>query len=105
MKSRIKLFPKAERILKQVGEQIKLARLRRDMSIVELAERSKISKSTILLIENGSPSTSIGAYMQALFVFVLESDFLYLAKDDELGRKLQDAKLVTKKRASKKGLQ
>lgn len=103
MKSKIKLFPKAERILVQVGEQIKLARLRRDMSIAELAERSKISKSTILLIEKGSPSTSIGAYMQALFVLGLEADFLYLARDDELGRRLQDAKLVTRKRASKKG--
>lgn len=101
MKSKVKLFPKPERILKQVGEQIKLARLRRDMSIEQLAIRSGISKSTILNIEKGSSTTSIGAYMQALFILGLENDFLLLAKDDELGRKLQDAKLVTKKRATK----
>lgn len=55
MKSKIKFFPKAERILKQVGEQIKLAQLKRDMSIAKLAERSKNSKYTILLIEKGYP--------------------------------------------------
>jgi len=95
------LFPKANRILKQVGENIKLARLRRNMSAKSLSERAGISRGTMLQIELGAPSVSIGLYMQVMFILSLENDFLNLAKDDILGRKLQDAGLTIKKRTSK----
>ncbi|MFI3291334.1 MAG: helix-turn-helix transcriptional regulator [Opitutales bacterium] len=96
------IFPRLERILEQMGENIKLARLRRDMSAESLAQRADISRSTLLSIEKGRGSVSIVNYMQVLFVLGLEKDFLLLAKDDELGRKIQDAKLIVKRRSSKK---
>jgi transcriptional regulator with XRE-family HTH domain len=78
-----------------------LARLRRKLSAEQVSERANISRPTLLFIEKGSESTSIGAYLQVLVVLVLEKDLLKVAQDDQLGRKLQDAQLLTKERAPK----
>lgn len=96
------LFPKLQRILNQLGENIKLARLRRRLSTEQISERANISRSTLWLIEKGSPGVSIGNYLNVLFVLGLEKDFLNIANDDELGRKLQDAGLIVKERAPKR---
>ena len=96
------LLPKLNKILVEVGENIKLARLRRKLSSEQVAERSNISRPTLSSIEKGSATVSIGAYLQVLFVLGLEKDFLMVAKDDELGRKLQDANLSPKERAPKR---
>jgi transcriptional regulator with XRE-family HTH domain len=96
------LFPKLQRILSEVGENIKLARLRRKLSSAQVAERAGIGRSTLVKIEQGHPGVSMGNYMNVLRVLGLEQDFLLLAKDDELGRKLQDAQLIIKERAPKK---
>jgi transcriptional regulator with XRE-family HTH domain len=96
------ILPKGLRILQELGENIKLARLRRNYTSKQVAERANISRNTLTSIENGSESVSIGAYFSVLTVLGLENDFLLLAKDDLLGRKLQDAKLSIRERASKK---
>jgi transcriptional regulator with XRE-family HTH domain len=96
------LLPKHKKILEELGEHIKLARLRRKFSAEQVAERANISRPTLTAIEKGSESVSIGLYLQVLLVLGLEKDLLLLAKDDELGRKLQDANLSTKERAPKK---
>ena len=101
-KTKLILLPRIQSILKEVGGNIKLARLRRKLSIEQVAERANISKPTLTSIEKGVSTVSIGAYLQVLTIIGLENDFLLLAKDDELGRKLQDLNLVTKKRAPKK---
>ncbi|MET3129181.1 transcriptional regulator with XRE-family HTH domain [Arcicella rosea] len=96
------LLPTAAKILAQLGEDIRLARLRRKLSAEQVAERADISRTTLWLIEKGTPSVAMGAYVQVLFVLGLERNFLNLANDDTLGRKLQDADLLVKKRASRK---
>ena len=96
------LLPKTRQIIETVGEQIKFARLRRKFSGEMVAERAGIGRNTLISIEQGKPSVSIGHYLNVLKVLGLENDFLALAKDDELGRKLQDAQLITKERAPKK---
>ena len=96
------LFPKLQRILSEMGENIKLARLRRRLSSEQVAERAGIGRSTLVKIEQGHPGVGIGNHLNVLRVLGLEQDFLLLAKDDELGRKLQDAQLMTKERAPKK---
>jgi len=103
-KKKIVLLPRLERILSETGENIKLARLRRKLSAEQVAERANISRPTLLAIEKGMATVSIGSYLLVLQVLGMEQDFLLLAKDDELGRKLQDAKLDTKLRAPKKKL-
>ena len=96
------LLPTASKILSQLGEDVKLARLRRKLSTEQVAERAGISRSTLWLIEKGTPSVTMGAYLQVLFVMGLEKNLLLMANDDVLGRKLQDANLLVKKRATKK---
>ena len=84
-----------------MGEQIRLARLRRDLSCEQIAERAGISRGTLCKIESGNESVSMGSYFRTLMVLGLAEDFLLIAKDDEFGRRLQDAKISIKERASK----
>lgn len=87
----------------QVGQQLRLARLRRRLSAQQVAQRAGIARSTLALIEKGSSSSSIETLFRILSVLGLEKDFLALAKDDELGRRLEDAKLTSpRKRAPKR---
>ena len=96
------LFPKTASILERFGENIRLARLRRNISSSLQAERAGISRQTLVKIEKGSPSVSLGNYVQVLVSLGLEKDILKVAADDELGRTLQDLKLPVRQRASKK---
>lgn len=96
------ILPSIAKILREFGENIKLARLRRKLSAEQVAERANISRPTLLSIEKGLPGVAIGSYAQVLFVLNLEKDLLKVAVDDILGRKLQDAELTVKERAPKK---
>ena len=98
----IELLPQTMEILETMGEQIKIARLRRDIS-AELAERANISRATLWNIEKGNPSVAIGNYAAVLHALNnMDRDLLKVAKDDEFGRKLQDLNISTKKRVSNK---
>ena len=85
-----------------VGEQIRLARLRRNLSVAQVAERAACSPLTVSRIEKGTPTVAIGIYLRVLYALQLDDDILSLAKDDELGRALQDMNMIPRKRASKK---
>ncbi len=85
-----------------VGEQIRLARLRRNLSIAQVSDRATCSPLTLMRIEKGVPSVAIGIYLRVLYALQLEDDILLLAKEDALGRALQDLSLKRRKRASKK---
>ena len=103
-KKRVVIMPKTEEILNTMGEQIKLARLRRKLSAELVAERAGISRATLWQVEKGSPSVAIGIYAAVLHALNnMDKDLLLIAKDDELGRKLQDLELPVRKRAPKKG--
>ena len=96
------LLPSQQRTLIALGENIKYARLRRDLSADQVAERAGISRTTLSKIEKGDEGVALGYYFRALAVLGLDKDLLLVAKDDKLGRILQDAKLQPKERASKK---
>lgn len=96
------LLPNQQRMMTQLGEQIKMARLRRNLSSEQIAERAGISRSTLVKIEKGDESVAIGMYFRVLIALNLKDDILLLAKDDILGRKLQDLNLTIKERSSKK---
>ena len=97
-----KLPGKLEQKMALMGEQIKLARLRRNLSIAQVAERATCSPLTVNRIEKGSPTVSIGIYARVLYALQLDDDLLLIAKEDTLGRNLQDLNLKHRQRASKK---
>lgn len=89
------IFPKNKKILLALGENIKLARKRRKLTQTLISERTGLSRLTIRNIEKGEPGVSIGHYLVVLSVLGLANDLQNVAKDDELGRKLQDITLLT----------
>ena len=89
-------------MMRTLGENIHLARLRRDLTSEQVAERAGISRNTLIKIERGDESVAIGMYFRVLIVLGLQDDLLLIARDDVLGRKLQDIGLTTPRRASKK---
>ena len=95
-------LPALSRILKVLGENVKMARLRRKLSAQLVAERAGMSRTTLRAIENGAAGVTIGAYANVLMCLGLENDLALIASDDLLGRKLQDAGLSVRARAPKK---
>ena len=93
---------RAAKNLQIVGEQIRLARLRRNLSIAQIAERAMCTELTVMRVEHGTPTVAMGIYLRILFAMGLDESILYLAKDDELGRTLQDLDLKHRQRASRK---
>ncbi|HAS83411.1 MAG TPA: transcriptional regulator [Verrucomicrobia bacterium] len=96
MKKNVLVFPRMARRFNALGERLKLARRRRHLTAVLLSERAGVSRATLYKIEKGDPSVAMGYYAAVLDVLGLESELDLLAKDDELGRRLQDAKLLAR---------
>jgi len=97
-----KLPRKLEQKMQIVGEQIKLARLRRNLSIAQIAERAMVSELTVSRVEKGLPTVAVGIFLRILYALQLDDDILCIAKDDTMGKALQDLGLKTRKRAAKK---
>lgn len=87
------VFPQEQRLLSQLGERLKLARLRRKLSAVVVAQRSGISRTSLYKVETGDSGATLGTYLRVLAVLGLEGDINALAADDRVGRKLQDLAL------------
>ncbi len=100
-KKKVVLLPQQTNRLKKMGEQIRLARLRRKLSSTLVAERAGISRQTVSAVENGSQSVSIGIIANILLALGLHEDILLLAKDDILGRTLQNLDVKIHRRAPK----
>ena len=75
-----KLPRKLEQKMQVVGEQIRLARLRRNLSIAQIAERVTCSPLTVSRIEKGVPTVAICIYLRVLYALQLDDDILMLEK-------------------------
>jgi transcriptional regulator with XRE-family HTH domain len=96
------ILPRVDRLLKGFGANLKLARLRRKYSAETVAERAGIARRTLSKVERGDPTVAFGIYARVMQVLRLEDDLARLAVDDVLGRKLQDAGLIPRRRAPKR---
>lgn len=96
------ILPGTAEILSRMGKQIRLARLRRNLSVELVAERADISRATLWKVEKGDPSVAIGIYAAVLHALNnMDTDLLLVAKDDVMGRTMQDLELSVRKRARK----
>ena len=86
-------FPSVEKPMQAFGERLRAARLRRGITTVLFAQRMGVSRDTLSRLEKGQPTIALGTYVRALRVLGLDKDIDVVARDDELGRKLQDLKL------------
>jgi transcriptional regulator with XRE-family HTH domain len=91
-------YPAAAKQIATLGQRLRLARLRRKITSVLLAERMGVSRDTLHRLEKGDPTIAIGTYVRALRVLGLDGDLDAVASDDELGRKLQDLALPGRRR-------
>ncbi len=97
------ILPPTAGILETMGEQIKLARLRRGLTAELIAERAGISRATLWKVEKGNPAVAMGIYAAVLHALNgMDKDLLLVAKDDEMGRRMQDLDLVMKNRAPRR---
>lgn len=101
-KKTVIVMPDTQKILETLGEQIKMARLRRNLSTELVAERAGISRATLWAVEKGTPTVAIGTYATVLHALGgMDKDLELVARDDEYGRRIQDMNLVTPRRARK----
>ena len=102
-KKTVVVMPDTQKVLENMGEQIKMARLRRNLSTELVAERSGISRATLWAVEKGTPTVAIGTYAAVFHALGgMDKDLELVAQDDEFGRRIQDMNLVTPKRAKRK---
>lgn len=87
-------LPSVSRALAELGENIRLARVRRRLSAALVAERAGMSRPTLRAVERGEPSVTLGAVANVLHTLGLEGDLARVARDDAVGRGLQDAALL-----------
>jgi transcriptional regulator with XRE-family HTH domain len=87
------LLPATDELLQQLGERLRLARLRRRLTAKQVAERAGMSPMTLRSLERGGSGVTMGAYLSVMQVLGIEKDLGLLGKADPVGRELQDAQL------------
>lgn len=98
---RIVLSANTQQSLSKMGNNIRKARLRRNISAMRLAKMSGISHDTLAAIEKGHSTVSIGGYAIVLETLGLEKDFEDVAYDEEGRKEYWDDNLFFRKRATK----
>jgi transcriptional regulator with XRE-family HTH domain len=96
------LYPGQARLLRELGERLRQARLRRRFTVTQVAERAPVSRPTINKVEHGNAAVTLGTYLHVLVVLGLENDLKLIAAEDPVGRRLQDAQLPVPRRAPKR---
>lgn len=98
------LLPATEELLRQFGDRLRLARLRRRLSAKHVAERAGMAPMTLRSLERGGSGVTMGAYLAVMQVLGIEKDLDLLGKADPVGRELQDARLSAHTRTTRPGV-
>ena len=94
-------LPRVSRVLVELGQNIRFARMRRKLSAQLVAERAGMSRPTLRALERGEAGVTIGAIANVLNTLGLVDSLALVAADDRLGRQLEDAQLEAMQRGRK----
>jgi transcriptional regulator with XRE-family HTH domain len=89
-------LPRAARqALIKLGEDITIARKKRRISTISMAERAFISRGTLYKVERGNPTVSMGVYATVLAILGLVEGLGQVAdrRDDILGLDIEEDRL------------
>lgn len=94
---------RVKRSLKKFGEDLRIARQKRHLTVSMMAERIGVAKSTYLRAEKGDPKVTLGVYVMALFVLGLSEAFTNLIdpSKDEQGLLLDVGRLPKRVRSKR----
>ena len=101
-KKTVLLESETEDKLRKMGQRIKKARLRRNISVEMISEKAGISESTYYAIEHGVSTVSLGAYAAVLFILGLDNDLDVVAVDGERKALFWEENIVERKRAKRR---
>ena len=101
-KKSVLLEPNIEDKIKKMGQRIKKARLRRNISIESISEKAGISESTFYAIEHGASTVSLGAYAAVLAILGLDNDIDVIAVDEDGKALFWENNIVERKRAKRR---
>jgi transcriptional regulator with XRE-family HTH domain len=98
------LPPDVNNIIVMLGEQIQIARKRRQMTLDEMSSRMFVTRKTLSRLENGLPGVSLGVLASALWVLGFEKDLLKIAvpEMDAIGIFKERQRLPKRVRTAKK---
>ena len=82
-----------EQLLMELGERLRNARLRRKLTASAVAASARVSRVTVHRAERGEPAIASGTLIRIMGVLDLAGNFALLARDDKMGRLLQDSQL------------
>jgi DNA-binding XRE family transcriptional regulator len=92
------LPPRVKRALTKLGSDVSMARRKRGLTVVMMAERLGVAKSTYMKVEKGDPTAAMGVYAMTLFVLGLDNALAQIAdaRHDDHGLML-DAERIPKR--------
>ena len=83
----------ARALLADLGARLRLARRRRHRTAEDVAAEAGITRVTLRRAEAGEPGVTMANYLKVLTVLGLAQDLVFIARDDAIGRRLQDERL------------
>ena len=90
--------------IKELGHRVRLARMRRGMSIAEVAAKAGINRNTLNALELGKHGVAMGAYVTVLWVLGLDRTLDGVAHPDAdtHGKTLEASRRPARVRKSQK---
>lgn len=87
--TRMRLPAEVDGGVRLLGQRVKLARLRRNLSQAEMAERAGVSRMTWVALEAGRGTTSVALLARALEILGYPERLPALLESDPLGEDLE----------------